>query len=118
MFQGEFDWSTELQGYVLGAGFLSYLITQTPAGRLADAVGAKPLLVFSNALSGLLVIISPFAARWHVYALMAVQFLRGASQVHISFVSISQTLNKSSFNHIHCVLSRLISTISLSSSNI
>ncbi|CAL1270643.1 unnamed protein product, partial [Larinioides sclopetarius] len=49
-------------------------------GRLADTVGSKPLLVFSNGLSGIPVIISPFAARWHVYALMAVQFLRGASQ--------------------------------------
>ncbi|CAL1270652.1 unnamed protein product [Larinioides sclopetarius] len=78
--QGEFDWSAELQGYVLAAGFLGYLITQSPAGWLADSVGSKPLLVFSNCLTGLFVIISPLAARWHVYALMAVQFLRGASQ--------------------------------------
>ncbi|GBN66354.1 Putative inorganic phosphate cotransporter [Araneus ventricosus] len=79
-FQGEFDWSPELQGYILGAGFLSYMTTQTTAGRFADAVGAKPLMVFSNALTGILVVLSPLAARWHVYALMAVQFLRGASQ--------------------------------------
>ncbi|GBM78456.1 Putative inorganic phosphate cotransporter [Araneus ventricosus] len=79
-FQGEFDWNTEMQGYVLGAGFLGFLITQAPAGRLADAVGCKSMIVFSNALTGLLVFISPFAARWNIYALMAVQFLRGASQ--------------------------------------
>ncbi|GBN30940.1 Putative inorganic phosphate cotransporter [Araneus ventricosus] len=79
-FQGEFDWSTEIQGYLLGIGFLSFLLTQAPAGRLADAIGSKPLLVISNAVSGLFTIISPFAARWHVYALLTVQFLRGASQ--------------------------------------
>ncbi|GBN33569.1 Putative inorganic phosphate cotransporter, partial [Araneus ventricosus] len=79
-FQGEFDWSTELQGYLLGVGSLSYLFTQIPAGRLADAVGSKSLLVYSNAASGIFTLISPFTARWHVYALMTVQFLRGASQ--------------------------------------
>ncbi|GBN33572.1 Putative inorganic phosphate cotransporter [Araneus ventricosus] len=46
-FKGEFEWSTELQGYLLGIGFLSFLLTQTPAGRLADAIGSKPLLGFT-----------------------------------------------------------------------
>ncbi|XP_055942246.1 sodium-dependent phosphate transport protein 3-like [Argiope bruennichi] len=79
-FQGEFDWSTELQGYIVGIGFLSFLMTNIPAGRLVDAVGSKTVLVLSSAISGILILISPFAARWHVYALMAVQFLRGAAQ--------------------------------------
>ncbi|KAF8787741.1 Sialin like protein [Argiope bruennichi] len=84
-FQGEFDWSTELQGYIVGIGFLSFLMTNIPAGRLVDAVGSKTVLVLSSAISGILILISPFAARWHVYALMAVQFLRGAAQEYLLF---------------------------------
>ncbi|CAL1293111.1 unnamed protein product [Larinioides sclopetarius] len=79
-FQGEFDWSTELQGYLLGFCFISYLITQIPGGKIADAVGSKPLMVYSSAATGILTFISPFAARWHIYALMTAQFLKGATQ--------------------------------------
>ncbi|GBN41854.1 hypothetical protein AVEN_196758-1 [Araneus ventricosus] len=43
-FQGEFDWSTELQGYLLGVGSLSYLFTQIPAGRLADTGFTTPAI--------------------------------------------------------------------------
>ncbi|CAL1293107.1 unnamed protein product [Larinioides sclopetarius] len=79
-FQGEFDWSTQLQGVLLGLGSLSYLLAQIPAGRLADVLGSKPILVYSNAATGILTLISPFAARWHIYAFIAVQFIKGATQ--------------------------------------
>ncbi|GFR18554.1 putative inorganic phosphate cotransporter [Trichonephila clavata] len=38
---GEFDWSPAMQGYVLGAGFLGYVVTQMPGGILAESYGAK-----------------------------------------------------------------------------
>ncbi|GFU17314.1 inorganic phosphate cotransporter, partial [Nephila pilipes] len=79
-YQGEFDWDSKQQGYVLGAGFFGYLVIQVFGGKVADTVGAKSPLVVSNILMGLLTFISPFAAWWNIYALLAVQFVRGLSQ--------------------------------------
>ncbi|KAF8787704.1 Sialin like protein [Argiope bruennichi] len=77
---GEFNWSPEIQGYVLGAGFMGYVISQIPGGLLAEAYGAKITIVGGLFLSSMAHILCPFAA-WHSsYLMIAMQLLRGVGQ--------------------------------------
>ncbi|GFQ87913.1 MFS domain-containing protein [Trichonephila clavata] len=79
-YKGEFDWDSKQQGYILGVGFFGYLIFQVLGGKVADTVGAKLPLVASNILMGIFTFISPFAAWWNIYAILAVQLFRGLTQ--------------------------------------
>ncbi|GFT55000.1 hypothetical protein NPIL_218381 [Nephila pilipes] len=81
---GEMDWDSKQQGYVLGASFLGFLLTQVIGGKIADTIGAKSPLVVSNIVTGACTFISPFAARWNIYAILIVQFVRGLSQGFLS----------------------------------
>ncbi|GFY42576.1 putative inorganic phosphate cotransporter, partial [Trichonephila inaurata madagascariensis] len=77
---GEFDWSPAIQGYVLGAGFLGYIITHIPGGLLAECYGAKFTFVCGLFLSSLGHFLSPPAARSSAYLLIAMQLIRGFGQ--------------------------------------
>ncbi|GFY44205.1 putative inorganic phosphate cotransporter [Trichonephila inaurata madagascariensis] len=77
---GEFDWSPAIQGYVLGAGFLGYVVTQMPGGMLAEWYGAKFTVVCGLFLSALGHILSPLAARSSAYLLIVMQLVRGLGQ--------------------------------------
>ncbi|GIY75537.1 putative inorganic phosphate cotransporter [Caerostris darwini] len=77
---GEFDWSPEIQGYILGAGFLGYVINQIPGGLLAEAYGAKNTIVIGIFLSSVAHLLSPFAAWSSSYLMIAMQLLRGLGQ--------------------------------------
>ncbi|GFY44209.1 putative inorganic phosphate cotransporter [Trichonephila inaurata madagascariensis] len=77
---GEFDWSPAMQGYVLGAGFLGYVVTQMPGGMLAESYGAKLTVVGGLFISSLAHFLSPFAAWSSVYLLIAMQLIRGIGQ--------------------------------------
>ncbi|GFU40059.1 inorganic phosphate cotransporter [Trichonephila clavipes] len=78
--KGEFDWDSKQQGYIIGVGFLGYLIFQVLGGKVADTVGAKLPLVASNILMGIFTFISPFASWWNIYAILITQFFRGVTQ--------------------------------------
>ncbi|XP_035224156.1 putative inorganic phosphate cotransporter [Stegodyphus dumicola] len=78
--KGEFSWNPELQGYILSAGFLGYVLTQILGGVLAGRFGSKPVLLAGLLLASICNLISPLSARCHVYLLTAVQLLRGMGQ--------------------------------------
>ncbi|GBN19108.1 Putative inorganic phosphate cotransporter [Araneus ventricosus] len=82
--QGEFDWSHEIQSYILSAGFLGYVISQIPGGMLAEAYGAKVTLVSGVIVSSLAHMLCPFAAWYSCYLMTAMQFLRGVGQGFIT----------------------------------
>ncbi|XP_055942474.1 putative inorganic phosphate cotransporter isoform X1 [Argiope bruennichi] len=77
---GEFVWSPAEQGWILGAGYLGYLITQIPGGILGEMYGGKIVVMMGLLLSTLCHIISPFAARAGTYTMIAVQLARGLGQ--------------------------------------
>ncbi|CAL1293171.1 unnamed protein product [Larinioides sclopetarius] len=77
---GEFNWSPEIQGYVLGAGFMGYVISQIPGGLLAEAYGAKITIVGGLILSSVAHVLCPFAAKYSSYLMIAMQLLRGLGQ--------------------------------------
>lgn len=79
-FQGEMDWDTKQQGYVLSVGFFGFILTLAIGGKAADTLGAKSSLVVSNIIIGACTFVSPFAAWWNIYALLVVQFMRGLTQ--------------------------------------
>ncbi|CAL1542430.1 unnamed protein product [Lymnaea stagnalis] len=77
---GEFDWDEKTQGYILGAFFYGYIITQLPGGWLASRYGGKNLFGYGVLGTSILTIITPFAARYSVYMLIAVRVLEGIGE--------------------------------------
>ncbi|KAH3780921.1 sialin-like isoform X2 [Dreissena polymorpha] len=63
---GEFAWSKDLQGYILGSFFYGYIVTQVPGGFLAEKFGAKFLYGFGILITAILTLLTPLAARWSV----------------------------------------------------
>lgn len=76
--QGEFDWSPKSQGIVLASFFYGYILTQIIGGQLAERFGAKWIFGGSILFAGILTLLTPFAARLHVGALIAIRILIGA----------------------------------------
>ncbi|KAG8180931.1 hypothetical protein JTE90_013937 [Oedothorax gibbosus] len=77
---GEFAWSPQLQGVVLGSFYYGYVITQIPGGRLAELVGGKWVFGLGNLATALLSLLVPTAARTHVGWLIAVLAVEGLAQ--------------------------------------
>lgn len=73
----EAEWSEEDQYLVLGAVLWGYLLTQVPAGFLADQYGGKHVFGIGVLFSSILCLFTPLAARFSVQALISVRFLTG-----------------------------------------
>ncbi|XP_039951006.1 putative inorganic phosphate cotransporter [Bactrocera neohumeralis] len=56
---GEYDWSQELQGYILGSFYIGYIIGHVPAGLLAEKYGAKWVLVCGMSTVTILTLLTP-----------------------------------------------------------
>ncbi|GFV73531.1 inorganic phosphate cotransporter [Trichonephila clavipes] len=78
--QGEFSWSTQEQGYVLGAGFLGFCTATLPTSKLAKIFQARRMVLYGSILTSLATFISPLAARWHVNLMIGAMFVRGLGQ--------------------------------------
>lgn len=78
---GEFNWDSNDQGLVLAAFFYGYIVMQIPGGWLAERYGGKWPLGLGILCTSLLTLITPLAARYHIYALMAVRVLEGLGEV-------------------------------------
>ncbi|XP_055942590.1 putative inorganic phosphate cotransporter isoform X2 [Argiope bruennichi] len=77
---GEFDWSPSVQGNILGAGFLGYVVTQMLGGLWAEKYGAKITIIGGLFLSSLAHILSPLAAWTSGNLMIAMQLIRGIGQ--------------------------------------
>ncbi|KAG8182762.1 hypothetical protein JTE90_023399 [Oedothorax gibbosus] len=77
---GEFFWNPELQGYILSAGYLGYLMGQIPGGILAGRFGTKPILLAGLLAASICNLLSPVSARLHPFLLAFVQLIRGIGQ--------------------------------------
>ncbi|CAF0912444.1 unnamed protein product [Adineta ricciae] len=71
---GPFVWSKDTQGLILGAYFWGYIITQIPAGYLANRFGAR--FIFSAAIfvSSSATLLVPISARvdWIIFAVLQI----------------------------------------------
>lgn len=79
--KGEYKWSEQLQGNILGSFYLGYLLTHLPGGILADKYGAKWVLAICMLVSGLSTMCTPLAINWaKEYGLIVIRIIMGASQ--------------------------------------
>ncbi|XP_041361061.1 sialin-like [Gigantopelta aegis] len=77
---GEFSWNEKTQGWVLGAFFYGYIITQIPGGYLATRFGAKRLLAVGLVCTSTMTLLIPLAGRLHVGVLIALRVVSGSGE--------------------------------------
>lgn len=80
---GEFHWSKDMQGVILGSFFYGYIFSQILGGYLASNFGGKRVILATILGSSILTLVNPVAAYTHVYVLVALRaligFLQGAT---------------------------------------
>ncbi|XP_054157706.1 sialin-like [Oppia nitens] len=75
---GEFSqWDDHTQAIILGAFFYGYIITQLPAGNLAEKFGGKWIFGGSILVAAILSLLSPMAARVSYVLFIAVRIGQG-----------------------------------------
>ncbi|KFB38667.1 hypothetical protein ZHAS_00006061 [Anopheles sinensis] len=77
----EFKWDERIKSRILSSFFWGYVVTQIPAGQMAQRFGPKILLMFSIGVCALLAVLTPLCA--HVggaTAVMGLRILQGLSQ--------------------------------------
>lgn len=76
-----FNWSPTTQGVILGSFWWSYMAMQIPSGRMAEEFGGKTIVSISLIGSGLINLVTPFAASQSVKTVvltrMALGFVQG-----------------------------------------
>ncbi|XP_046549719.1 uncharacterized transporter slc-17.2-like isoform X3 [Haliotis rubra] len=77
--RGEFTWSKQVQGLLLGAMFWGYTIGQLFAGWLSQRFGARMVIGLGVGASALLTLLSPMAARINPYLFLSTRLLFGIS---------------------------------------
>lgn len=75
-----FDWTSSQTNAVLGAFFYGYVITQLPAGILAERFGAKWIFGLSVLITAILSLLSPIAAKLSYSAFFAVRVGQGLAE--------------------------------------
>ncbi|XP_035905632.1 putative inorganic phosphate cotransporter isoform X3 [Anopheles stephensi] len=77
----EFDWDEKTKSVILSSFFWGYVVTQIPAGQLAQRCGPKILLLLSIGICSMLAVLTPFCA--HVgdaKAVVGLRIVQGLSQ--------------------------------------
>ncbi|XP_047477757.1 vesicular glutamate transporter 1-like [Penaeus chinensis] len=77
---GEYNWTIQQQGIILGTFFWGYFITKSSGGRISELLGARETMAVSLGASGLLSLLCPAAAHVHPLALAGVRLVMGLVQ--------------------------------------
>lgn len=75
-----YDWDSVTQGWILGAFFYGYILTQIPGGYLACRIGPKWLLGFGVLGTVVFTLLTPIAADLGASYLIAVRVLEGIGE--------------------------------------
>ncbi|CAG2052924.1 unnamed protein product [Timema podura] len=84
---GEFKWSSTLQGFILSAFYYGYITTQIIGGRLGEKYGAKFIMGPGLMAAGIMSLLTPIAARYHVAAFAVVRILTGVFAGNVASLS-------------------------------
>uniref|UniRef100_UPI00358F7DEC sialin-like isoform X2 n=1 Tax=Myxine glutinosa TaxID=7769 RepID=UPI00358F7DEC len=76
----QYNWDSKTQGWILGAFFYGYIVTQIPGGYLADRYGGKLLFGLGITCTWLFTLLTPIAAEMGVFYLILVRFLEGLGE--------------------------------------
>ena len=77
---GPFDWGAREQGWLLGAFFYGYVLTQVPGGRMAEVYGGKRLYGVGVLITAIFTILTPLAANTSIYTLVLVRVMEGLGE--------------------------------------
>ena len=80
---GPFVWDKSVQGHVLGSFFYGYLVSQIPAGMLAEAFSCKWVFFIFTGLSTLATLFTPLAAQAGWPVLVVLRILAGIGSVGV-----------------------------------
>lgn len=75
--EGEFNWDSSQEANLLGSFFYGYIITQLPAGLMAEKLGAKWVFGTSLFIAALISLIGPLVARLDLHLFMFSRFCQG-----------------------------------------
>ncbi|KAG8177028.1 hypothetical protein JTE90_024079 [Oedothorax gibbosus] len=75
--EGKFHWSPKTQGYIFGIYFIGRTSAFLPSAKLGRLYEYRRIALCACIVASLATLLAPLAARWHVYAFMVVQLLRG-----------------------------------------
>ena len=78
-----YSWSAEEQGFILGAFFYGYVITQVPGGYLSEKYGGKWFFGLGTFSSAIFTLLTPMAAKGGLPSLIIIRFLIGLGNVSI-----------------------------------
>ncbi len=81
---GEFNWNSRTQGLILASFYWGYIMSQIPAGVLAEKYGGKYVFGIGVLLSNLFTLLTPVAARSSANALIAMRILIGFAEVELT----------------------------------
>lgn len=77
-----FNWSSKEKGYVLSSFFYGYLCTQVIGGVIAAKIGGNLLFGIGVGVTALLTLITPAAANYSLFAMIAVRIVEGLFEVN------------------------------------
>lgn len=77
---GPYVWNEAIQGYILNAFFVGYIITQIPGGYMADMFSVKWVFGYGIFLTSVLTLLSEAAVHIHVIAFIALRVLEGVCE--------------------------------------
>lgn len=77
----EFDWSKTTQSTILASFFYGYIVTQIPAGWLADRFGGRRVFGIGMLIASICTLVFPVCARISVNLVYALRVLLGLSTV-------------------------------------
>lgn len=80
---GEFTWDAREQGQLLGSLFYGNIISQIPAGILAELVGGKLIFSLGILCSSIVTLLTPWLAYHSFFSLIVSRALVGFAQVRL-----------------------------------
>ncbi|XP_031570159.1 vesicular glutamate transporter 1-like [Actinia tenebrosa] len=73
----EFDWTSEVQGIILGSFYYGYAVFQIPAGMLALRYGGKPVFGFAILIASILTVVTPPIVRYNFKLFIVLRIFEG-----------------------------------------
>ncbi|XP_043919793.1 sialin-like isoform X2 [Protopterus annectens] len=119
-----YNWDADSQGWILGAFFYGYIITQVPGGYVAGRIGGKWLFGLGVLGTAIFTLLTPLAADLGIGYVIAVRALEGLGEgvtfpaMHVMWASWAPPLERSILLTISYAGTQLGTVISLPLSGI
>lgn len=90
----DFQWNEQMQSLLLSSFFWGYIVTQIPAGQIAEKKGPKFILLISTTISGIIALITPICTSLGGWKVMcALRVISGLCQ-GVIYPSVHTLLSK------------------------